>query len=152
MKTKTEHRNAKKEIALFAEYALEYRKQCRSYNKKKKSKHSKILSSAKLLSFLENISRVLHERMVENARICEENLKGIKFITENPGRQWTSSINPIMENPREFYKEHYVPFTIGLNPGVETTLRCMRKFGSVWSCLPKDIFNLILRTTVEMSL
>ena len=146
-----EHRNTKKEISLFAEYVLEYRKKCKTCCKKKK-KEAKIRSTSELLSFLEKTSLILHQRMVDNAFTCEENLKGLKFITKNPGRQWTSSINPVMENPRQYYKEHYVPFTVGLDPSVETTLRCMRKCGSVWSMLPKDIFHLILRFTIEMSL
>jgi hypothetical protein len=145
VKKSTANRNTSKEISLFAEYVLDYRKKCSS-NSKKLTALAKATQTADMHAFLENLSHILHDRMVTNAKICEENMKGVKFITENPGRQWTSSLNPIMEDPRKFYKNHYVSFTIGLNPQVETTLRCMRKYGSVWSCLPKDIFNLILFT------
>ena len=82
----------------------------------------------------------------DNEKICKENLIGIKWITENPGRQWTSSINPIFKDPRDWYGKHYIPVLVGIPPEVESCLRLIRleRTQSYWSMLPKDMFDLIL--------
>ena len=84
--------------------------------------------------------------MIDNTKICEKKLTGIKWITENPGRQWTSSINPIVSDPREWYGENYVPIVTGIPIDIESTLRlfCLPRTVSFWSYLPTEIFNLIL--------
>ena len=86
------------------------------------------------------------ENIKENDKICKENLTGIRWITENPGRQWTSSINPIFKNPRDWYGKYYVPVLVGIQPEIETLLRLMKleRTESVWSTLPKDLFDLLL--------
>ena len=86
------------------------------------------------------------ENIRNNDKICKDNLTGIKWITENPGRQWTSSINPIFKDPRDWYGKHYVPVLVGIPPEIETCLRLMRleRTQSYWSMLPKDMFDLIL--------
>jgi hypothetical protein len=83
--------------------------------------------------------------MKTNALICQENLKGIKWITQNPGRQWTSSINPIIEDPREWYGKYYLPVLTGIPEEIETTLRLMRleKTKSIWVNINDDIFSII---------
>jgi len=90
------------------------------------------------------------ELMVENIKrndqICKKNLTGIKWIIENPGRQWTSSINPIFKDPRDWYGKHYIPVLVGIPPEIETTLRLMKleRTESLWTTLPKDLFDLLL--------
>ena len=86
------------------------------------------------------------ENIRKNDKICKENLIGIKWITENPGRQWTSSINPIFKDPRDWYGKHYVPVLVGIPPEMETCLRllCLERTESLWSKLPPDMFKLIL--------
>lgn len=75
--------------------------------------------------------------------------QGPKWILKNPQRQWTSSINPIITNPRDFYGEHYVPFRI-FDEKIETTLRIMRSHKECpFSWLPKDVFDLILKMVIE---
>lgn len=81
--------------------------------------------------------------MTENAKIQQNNLIGIKWITENPGRQWTSSINPIIEDPRNWYGKHYIPVKTGIPTEIESCLRLAR-LRSIWNLLPDDIFNVIL--------
>lgn len=87
--------------------------------------------------------QIMAEKMIANAKICVDNLVGIKWITENPGRQWTSSINPIIEDPRLWYGKHYIPVLTGIPEEIETCLRLAR-LRSIWSCLPDDVFNHIL--------
>ena len=71
---------------------------------------------------------------------------GITWITDNPGRQWTSSCNPIMENPRKFYGDDYVPFLIGIPEKIETTLRLGRlDKDSMLGLLPRDVLNIVLK-------
>ena len=84
--------------------------------------------------------------MIDNAKICEKKLIGIKWITENPGRQWTSSINPIVADPREWYGENYIPVITGIPINIESILRLIRlpRTESYWSYLPTEIFDLIL--------
>lgn len=90
----------------------------------------------------------LVQRMHNNAIVAKELLTGIKWITENPGRQWTSSFNPIMEDPREFYGGHYIPFTIGIPVEIESLLRLFRLRETVWRLLPRDVFKLLLQYVV----
>ena len=80
---------------------------------------------------------------LENAKICIENLKGIKWITKNPGRQWTSSNNPIVANPRDWYGEKYIPLKTGIPTKIESCLRLAR-LRSIWTMFNDDVFNLIL--------
>ena len=94
---------------------------------------------------------IMIEKMINNAKICKENLTGIKWITQNPGRQWTSSINPIIANPREWYGKHYIPVLTGIPEEIEAILRLMRleKTESIWTQLPDDVFNLILQNIMK---
>ncbi len=84
-------------------------------------------------------------KMKINAETCMKNLTGIKWITRNPGRQWTSSINPIIADPREWYGKHYIPVITGIPPEIERLMRLMRlpKTGSVWTMINNDVFNVI---------
>ena len=93
------------------------------------------------------ISDTLLPRMAENIDKVETKLKGVTWMVKNPQRQWTSSINPIMEDPRMFYGEHYTEFKIGIPEAVETMLRLIysRKTSTPGlSWLATDVFNLIL--------
>lgn len=87
------------------------------------------------------------EKMLINDKICRKNLTGIKWVTQNPGRQWTSSINPIISDPREWYGKHYISVLTGIPEEIETCLRLMRlpRTESIWTILPDDIFNLLLQ-------
>lgn len=73
----------------------------------------------------------------------------VKWISKNPGRQWTSSINPIIEHPREWYGYKYRSFFI-FDEKVETTLRCIYKFSDhPIRRFPKDLFKLLLLYVVK---
>ena len=89
---------------------------------------------------------VMIKVMKDNTKICEKKLIGIKWITKNPGRQWTSSINPIVANPREWYGDDYIPIVTGIPVKIESCLRLisLSRTESYWSLLPTEIFNLIL--------
>jgi len=82
-------------------------------------------------------------KMMTNAEICMKNLIGIKWITQDPGRQWTSSINPIIADPRDWYGKHYEPVITGIPLEIETIMRLMRleKTQSVWTIINDDIFR-----------
>jgi len=88
---------------------------------------------------------IIIDKMKINAEICKENLIGIKWISQSPGRQWTASINPIIADPRQWYGKHYDPVLTGIPTEVETTMRLMRlpKTESVWTIINDDIFNVI---------
>jgi hypothetical protein len=88
---------------------------------------------------------IMIDKMITNTNKCQENLKSINWITKNPGRQWTSSINPIIEDPREWYGKHYIPVVTGIPSDIETTLRLMRlpQTESIWVNINDDIFSII---------
>ncbi len=77
---------------------------------------------------------------------AEEKLKEIRWITKNPGRQWTSSNNPIIDKASEWYgEENYVPFYIGVPSEITITLLCMwKRKKCVWKIINRDIFKLIM--------
>jgi len=127
---------------LFAEYNEEIYniilKTCNEHGTNKNVARTHILT--KLKPYID----IMTTRLQNNIIICQKNLSGIKWITENPGRQWTSSINPIIEDPREWYGEKYVSFVTGF-PKEEQTLRLIKKRSKLWNILNKDIFNMVLK-------
>ncbi len=64
--------------------------------------------------------------IAQKVSIVVNNLQGVKWITSNPGRQWTSSINPIVADPRDWYGEYYRPYLIN-RPELVFTLKLFRK-------------------------
>lgn len=122
--------STRKKICMFAEFFVDL------------SKHDDKMYFAEQIP---EIEATLRQREKDNYAKVVQMLTGVKWITENPGRQWTSSNNPIFENPRDFYGEHYEPFTVGIPDEVETLLRLiLREFGC-----PKDIRNLICQYVVK---
>ena len=62
-----------------------------------------------------------------------------------PGDQkWTSSFNPVIEDPRKWYGKDYVPFLIGLPNEIYISLRLCYKYNENWNKLPKDIFKILV--------
>jgi len=88
---------------------------------------------------------IIVDKMMTNTEICMKNLIGIKWITQTPGRQWTSSINPIIADPRQWYGKHYEPVITGIPSEIEATMRLMRlpKTESLWTTINDDVFNVI---------
>lgn len=90
----------------------------------------------------------LGHRIEINQKEAMSRLKGVKWILENPGRQWTSSINPIIADPRDWYGPSYVSFRIGCYE-TEITLRIIRRIPE--SSLFKingDLFEYLMRIIV----
>mgnify|MGYP003473879308 FL=1 len=72
-------------------------------------------------------------------------LSKTRWITENPGRQWTSSINPVFMNPKSYFRKNiYSSVRIGLPPDVETTIRLVLNHYNI----PSHITKLILFRTL----
>jgi len=86
----------------------------------------------------------MRERMIKNAEIITQKLQSINWITENPGRQWTSSINPIVANPRDWYGEFYTSFRTG-NLEQEKIIRLIYKRSPLMKLINKDILNIIIQ-------
>lgn len=75
--------------------------------------------------------------------------QGPRWILENAGRQWTSAINPIVADVRDWYgEENYTPYKTGYED-VETCLRLARLRHPGFGRLPKDIFQIIVRLAIE---
>jgi hypothetical protein len=84
--------------------------------------------------------------VIDQIRRCTsealESMTAVGWITENPGRQWTASFNPIIEDPSEWYGKYHKKVAIG-NVQMETTLRLLRR-RPPFNMLPKDVFNMLL--------
>lgn len=88
---------------------------------------------------------VMRTRMLANIIAWEKSLVGIKFITKSPGRQWTSSFNPMYNKPSDFYGKHHVPFYTGVPEEVETLLRLfVRRRLGVWRFVCTGVLRIIL--------
>jgi hypothetical protein len=74
----------------------------------------------------------------------------IKWITENPGRQWTAAFNPITTADSWYHKDLRNPLKIGIQDDVYCLLRCAHRkgYGPFASCghFPLDCFKMILDT------
>jgi hypothetical protein len=97
----------------------------------------------------EDVSPPILANIKANAEIAKKNLAGIKWILRNPGTQWTSSINPIIGNPREWYGEQYYrSWRIGAEE-IETTLRLIRlRPGNPLYVLDRHIFRALVRDVI----
>lgn len=92
----------------------------------------------------------LKARMPKQIEAAKLRLMGIRWILRNPGTQWTSSINPIVKDPRDWYGEYYRSYRIG-NQDMETCLRLARlRPGNPFTAgmMGRDVFNIILRMAV----
>jgi hypothetical protein len=86
----------------------------------------------------------LKSRVSAQMHVVAENLQRPNWILRNAGRQWTSSINPIMANPRDWYGKDYQSFRVG-NAKTETCLRLLRLSpGNCFSGMPRDIFGYLM--------
>jgi len=142
-----DYMRTKKDLRWFAEFVPEFRRlyERRSYDQEL------------FVSRMNEIINILNTRMINNCKIMERELVGVKWITQDPGRQYTSSINPIIKDPRDFYGDWYVPFHIGIPRNVEITLYLIRKHQTInkndngrelnsreLGNLPRDLFSLLM--------
>jgi hypothetical protein len=98
----------------------------------------------------------VRNRVVQNiARAKEKAARGVTILTENPGRQWTSSRNPVVSDVRDYYDRRLLsesgPLVIGIPHEVFALLRLAQmQSDSVWRWLPKDVFKLIMATLARL--
>jgi hypothetical protein len=86
----------------------------------------------------------LYAKLGQNIHAVVQNLREVKWIIRNPGRQWTSSINPIVADPRDWYGAYYRSCRIG-NLQTETTLRLFRlRQGNYFHAMPRDVFGYLM--------
>eukprot|EP01124_Arcella_intermedia_P002985 TRINITY_DN11623_c2_g2_i2.p1 TRINITY_DN11623_c2_g2~~TRINITY_DN11623_c2_g2_i2.p1 ORF type:complete len:351 (+),score=105.07 TRINITY_DN11623_c2_g2_i2:194-1246(+) len=137
------------EYRLFAEYFVEFEQLlgtfCEGRGEKRYLKNT-YKDDERYLSFISKVTEELNRRILERSKAWAEEFKGLRWRTQNPGSQHTASFNPIMEDPREFYKNCYKPFTIGIPNDVET---CIRLIFNIQFKFPKEIVKLIVRMVVE---
>lgn len=89
---------------------------------------------------------VMIDRVKKNAISATELLLRVKWIVKNPWRQWTSSINPIIKHPKDWYGNQYNSFR-AYDENHETQLRLLY-LRWPFNQLPKDIFKIILLKVV----
>jgi hypothetical protein len=83
------------------------------------------------------------DRIKRDAELWHNKKSTIEWITENPGRQWTASFNPIIEDPSEWYGKYHKKVAIG-NVQLETTMRAVLRRRPPFNMLPRDVFNMLL--------
>jgi hypothetical protein len=93
---------------------------------------------------------ILYARL--QATMCAIGVKPIEWIHENPGRQWTSSLNPIMEHPQKWYENMYTPFHL-LSPEYQLRYQTERELWRLrlrqpFARLPRDLLIHIIRLVV----
>jgi len=93
--------------------------------------------------------QILEEKIEKNRFKAEERAwRGVTYIRENPGRQWTSSINPIVENVRDYYHPMMMNILkIGLSDKIVTTVfLSWKKNLGVFSTImfSRDVFRILM--------
>jgi len=88
------------------------------------------------------------QRINANVDAVCKNLTGVRWILRNPGTQWTSSINPIVGNPRDWYGSYYRSWRTGFY-AIEITLRLIRqREDNVLAQMEKNLFRRIVREII----
>jgi hypothetical protein len=78
-------------------------------------------------------------------RDAEDRLRIIKWISQDPGRQWSSTINPAIVTAQEFYNGNWNGLHVVVSEKVETILRLAQRCPeNVWFKINKDVFRLIM--------
>lgn len=97
------------------------------------------------------------EQNVERAQDLADH--GITIITENPGRQWTASNNPVVGNVREYYHPLVLAGRRPLIIGIPDRAFCLLVFARTrdeagclmtWRRLSRDVFGLIMSTVLRL--
>lgn len=105
---------------------------------------------------LEEYADALREKVDANIAAARQRAaQGITIITDNPGRQWTASRNPVVSDPRQYYHPLLLanrgPMIIGIPHEVYVLLRLAQmKSDSVWRWLPRDMLNYIMHTLAKL--
>jgi hypothetical protein len=105
-------------------------------------------NKASINEFRDYLSDTITGLIEPNIMIARENaIRGVRWITTNPGRQWTSSLNLTPVEPCDYYNPAlYTPFYIGVPEPVETLLRlCTKHKAGLFQYLNRDSLNLILK-------
>ncbi len=141
----------KKKDLIYAFERWPYHTCCRMFGKKFVDEVIHLIATDTLDTQVEKYLAVINIKIKRGHELVSSNRRQIKWRTQNPGTQWTSSINPVMTNPRDWYGRFYESFWIGIPEHIETYIRLAHlKRINVLGTLPKDILRLILRCVAEM--
>jgi hypothetical protein len=88
-------------------------------------------------------SKVKEWYEVETAKICKEQFGSLVWKIVDPGTQAFGSNNPVIKDPRDWYKEHYDPNEVGIPSDVYIVLRNCLRDSPQWSILNRDVFRII---------
>ena len=97
-----------------------------------------------------DIVEEFNAKVNRNLQVAQRDLLQVTWITRNPGAQWTSSIQPIVESPAAWYGPVWSPFEVMIPREVETCMRLMRLRDCVWRWLPRDVFKIIVRLVAKL--
>eukprot|EP01124_Arcella_intermedia_P017934 TRINITY_DN2491_c0_g1_i1.p1 TRINITY_DN2491_c0_g1~~TRINITY_DN2491_c0_g1_i1.p1 ORF type:complete len:477 (+),score=140.25 TRINITY_DN2491_c0_g1_i1:90-1433(+) len=136
---------------VFAEYFFEFQEMMNSFCKgsgddRTMEDHEVIRKSEKYINFITKVTPILNNRITERAKLWTEDMKGLKWITKNPGTQHTASINPIIEDPRQFYINCYKPFIVGIPREVEYCIWVLFR-GQL--NFPSEVVRIIVKNVVR---
>mgnify|MGYP003630403852 FL=1 len=73
-------------------------------------------------------------------------LQNICWMTQDPGRQWSSTVNPEVLVANDFYRGQWNGLHAIIDPEVYDLLKCaMRTPNNIWSLINRDVFIMILK-------
>lgn len=109
--------------------------------------------------FIDNGDRLLSRDHVKSSmKSIEKWKKDMEtpyWMTQNPQRQWTSSVNPVVTKASDYYGKCYVPVYAGFPLEVSQLLVswwCIKRLGSPFSILSKDLFKYLMNTIVMITI
>jgi hypothetical protein len=107
--------------------------------------HSSLLSNEKRLDKAKPwVEKVLEYRRMKIGQMIPK-LIGLQWITQNPGRQWTSSVNPAVVQAYKFYGKFWTPAYSIISPQVRSVLlRGRADRDCLLHLLPYDVFRMII--------
>ena len=94
---------------------------------------------------------IINSNVQENHQNVKKMLTGNTWMTQDPGRQWTSSVNPQFSSFEAYYGKWYSGFTLNNILDVIFCLFAMNKCrqDSLWARLPKDIIKHIINILID---
>jgi hypothetical protein len=144
--------NSRRDCRRFAEFFSEYQQilmNFMAHNKTRVGMRPTLGEYGPYAEFTKRVYPILRQRIADNQEIWCKDFKGLRWRTVNPTSQHTSSLNPIIEDPRKFYVNCYRPFHIGISNELERYIwLVLRLHGKLHKDISLYILRLVIRETM----
>jgi len=104
-------------------------------------------SNTLLLKLYDNYKNTIVDKIANNMFEAQKKSQNVNWIVNNPMRQWTSSINRIITDPKTYFNsDYYTEFKITIDEEIETLLRLFMKHKcGPFRFINKNILNIIIQ-------